>query len=57
MFGALGVTWSPEQGTPDRSVSWENIYDDGSRAELLSYRSDLMRLDECGPSGDFPSVL
>jgi hypothetical protein len=57
MFGALGAAGSPEQGAPDRSVTWENIYDDGARAELLGYRSDLMRLDECGPSGDVPSVL
>jgi hypothetical protein len=58
MFGALGGAWSPEQGGPDRTMSWENVYDDGSRAELLPYHSDLLRLDECGPSATpNPSVL
>lgn len=50
MFGALGGSWSPEHGGPDRTASWENLYDDGSRADLLAYRSDLLRLDECGPA-------
>ena len=50
MSGALGGTWSPEQGGHNRAVTWENIYDDGSRWEQLPYRGELMRLDECGPS-------
>jgi len=51
MFGERGATWHPEQGGHDRSRTWENVYDDGSRAELLPYVSDLLRLDECGPPG------
>lgn len=50
MFGALGGSWSPDQGGPDRTANWENLYDDGSRADQLAYRSDLLRLDECGPA-------
>jgi hypothetical protein len=50
MFGALGGGWSPELGGPDRTATWENVYDDGYRTDLLPYRSDLLRLDECGPS-------
>lgn len=57
MAGALGGLWSPEQGGPDRTGSWENIYDDGSRADLLPYASDVLRLDECGPGAPLPSVL
>ncbi|MHA6795097.1 hypothetical protein ACVGVM_16510 [Pseudonocardia bannensis] len=40
--------WPPEAGDQDRSRSWENVHDDGHRAELLSYGHDFMRLDECG---------
>jgi hypothetical protein len=50
MSGALGGSWSPELGGADRTASWENVYDDGARLDLLAYRSDLLRLDECGPS-------
>ena len=50
MSGAHGGTWSPQQGGHNRAVTWENIYDDGSRWEQLPYRGELMRLDECGPS-------
>jgi hypothetical protein len=58
MFGALGGGWSPELGGADRTASWENVYDDGSRADLLAYRSDLLWLDECGPAAaPIPSVL
>jgi hypothetical protein len=57
VFGEIGGTWSSEQGGHDRSRTWENIYDDGSRAERLAYRSDLLRLDECGPHGEDRYVL
>ena len=58
MLGALGGGWSPELGGVDWPTSWENIYDDGSRADLLAYRSDLLWLDECGPGpAPIPSVL
>jgi len=50
MSGALGGGWSPEQGGADRTASWENVYDDGYRADLMPYRGDLLRLDECGPA-------
>jgi hypothetical protein len=52
MSGALGGPWSQEHGAQDRAVSWENVHDDASRWDLLSYRSEMMRLDECGPSVD-----
>jgi hypothetical protein len=49
MSGVLASAWSPELGGPDRASSWENLYDDGIRADHLPYHSDLLRLDECGP--------
>ncbi len=52
MSAALGGLRSPERDVHDRPVSWENVHDDGSRWDLLSYRSEMMRLDECGPSTD-----
>ncbi len=52
MAGVFGGAWSPEQGGYDRRPTWENVHDDGLRADLLSYYSELMRLDECGPSAD-----
>jgi hypothetical protein len=57
VVGEIGGTWSSEQGGHDRSRTWENVYDDGSRAERLAYRSDLLRLDECGPHGEDRYVL
>lgn len=58
MSGALGGSWSPELGGVDRTASWENVYDDGFRVDLLSHHSDLLRLDECGPgAAATPSVL
>jgi hypothetical protein len=57
MSGAPGGAWSPEQTPHDRPVSWENVHDDGSRWDLLSYRSEMMRLDECGPSAETISYL
>lgn len=57
VFGEIGGTWSPEQGGYDRSRTWENVYDDGSRAERLAYRSDLLHLDECGPPREDRYVL
>jgi hypothetical protein len=58
MSGALGGSRSPELGGVDRTASWENVYDDGSRADLLAYHSDLLWLDECGPgAAPIPSVL
>lgn len=57
MSGALGGSWSPELGGVDRTASWENVYDDGFRVDLLSHHSDLLRLDECGPGAATPSVL
>ena len=58
MSGALGGGWSPELGWADRTASWENVYDDGSRADLLAYRSDLLWLAECGPgAAPITSVL
>lgn len=58
MHGRFGGAWQPEQGGHDRSRTWENVYDDGSRIELLPHGGELMRLDECGPSpGRDPYVL
>jgi hypothetical protein len=57
VFGEIGGAWCPEHGGQDRSRTWENVYDDGARAERLAYRSELMRLDECGPSGEDRYVL
>jgi hypothetical protein len=57
MSGVLGGGWSPEHGTHDRAVSWENVHDDGSRWDLLSYRGEMMRLDECGPAADTIAYL
>ena len=39
-----------EHSVTDAPLSWENIYDDGSRTDLMPYRGDLLRLDECGPA-------
>ena len=52
MAGMSGGAWSPEQGGYDRASTWENVHDDGLRADLVSYHSELMRLDECGPAAD-----
>jgi hypothetical protein len=58
VHGRFGGAWQPEQGGHDRSRTWENVYDDGSRIELLPRAGELMRLDECGPSpGRDPYVL
>ena len=57
MSGEIGGAWTPEQGGHDRARTWENVYDDGSRADRLAYRSELMRLDECGPHRVDPYVL
>jgi hypothetical protein len=57
VLGEIGGAWSPEQGSQDRSRTWENVYDDGSRAERLAYRTELLRLDECGPPGADRHVL
>lgn len=57
MFGERG-SWHPDHDGRDRRGTWENVYDDGLRAELMPYRGDLLRLDECGPSaGQDPHVL
>lgn len=42
---------------PDTARTWENVYDDASRAELVPYLADLMRLDSCGPPVQDPYVL
>ena len=58
MFGERAGSWLSEPDGHDRRRTWENVYDDGSRAELLPYHSELLRLDECGPSaGQDPYVL
>jgi hypothetical protein len=58
MFGDRGGFRYPEHDGRDRRRTWENVYDDGSRADVLPYRSELLRLDECGPSpGQDPYVL
>jgi hypothetical protein len=51
MIGELAGSRNLEHDGYDRRRTWENVYDDGSRAELLPYHSELLRLDECGPSG------
>lgn len=38
-----------ENGGPDVPSTWENIYDDAIRADLVPHRGELWRLDECGP--------
>jgi hypothetical protein len=50
MIAECARSWNLEQDGHDRRRTWENVYDDGSRAELLPYCSELLRLDECGPS-------
>jgi hypothetical protein len=50
MFGDRGGFRYLQQDGLDRCRTWENVYDDGSRADVLPYRSELLRLDECGPS-------
>jgi hypothetical protein len=57
VIGEIGGAWSPELGGQDRSRTWENVYDDGSRADRLPYRSELLRLDECGPQAEDRHVL
>jgi hypothetical protein len=42
--------WNVDMDGYDRRRTWENVYDDGSRADLLPYCSELLRLDECGPT-------
>lgn len=38
--------------------NWENVHDDASRAELMPYLADLVRLDSCGPAAcQDPHVL
>lgn len=50
MIAERARSWNLEQDGYGRRRTWENVYDDGSRAELLPYHSELLRLDECGPS-------
>ena len=57
MSGMSASSWSPELGGPDRAMSWENLYEDGLRADLLPYHSDLLRLDECGPAAGTNSFV
>ena len=57
MSGVLASSWSPALGGPDQAMSWENIYDDGFRADHLPYLSDLLRLDECGPAATTNSFV
>lgn len=57
MIGEIGGAWAPEQSGHDRSRTWENVYDDGARAERLAYRTELLRLDECGPPAEDRHVL
>jgi hypothetical protein len=53
MGWTMSATWGgyryEDNGGLSGPATWENVYDDGVRAELMPYRGELLRLDECGP--------